>query len=62
MNGMDRKKVLFIDRDGVIVEERQVDAYEAIAYIPPQGDFQEDGLSSCDGLQSGWGRNAFFPL
>ena len=34
MDGMDRKKVLFIDRDGVIVEERQVDAYEAIAYIP----------------------------
>ena len=34
MNGMDRKKVLFIDRDGVIVEERQVDTYEGIVYIP----------------------------
>ena len=34
MDGMDRKKVLFIDRDGVIVEERQVDSYEGIVYIP----------------------------
>ena len=34
MPGMDRKKVLFIDRDGVIVKERQVDTYESIEYIP----------------------------
>ena len=34
MPGMDRKKVLFIDRDGVIVKERQVDTYENIEYIP----------------------------
>lgn len=34
MDGRDRKKVLFIDRDGVIVEERQVDSFEAIEYIP----------------------------
>ncbi len=30
----DRKKVLFIDRDGVIVKEQQVDSYEKIEYIP----------------------------
>ncbi len=34
MAGMDKKKVLFIDRDGVIVKERQVDSYESIEYIP----------------------------
>ena len=34
MAGEDRRKVLFIDRDGVIVKERQVDSYEAIEYIP----------------------------
>ena len=35
MNGMaDRKKVLFIDRDGVIVKETQVDSFEKIEYIP----------------------------
>lgn len=34
MAGMDKKKVLFIDRDGVIVKERQVDSYEGIEYIP----------------------------
>ncbi len=34
MAGNDRKKVLFIDRDGVIVRERQVDTYESIEYIP----------------------------
>ena len=34
MAGMDKKKVLFIDRDGVIVKERQVDTYESIEYIP----------------------------
>ncbi len=34
MDGRARKKVLFIDRDGVIVRERQVDSYESIEYIP----------------------------
>lgn len=35
MNGIaDRKKVLFIDRDGVIVKETQVDSFEKIEYIP----------------------------
>ena len=34
MDGKDRKKVLFIDRDGVIVRECQVDTYERIEYIP----------------------------
>ena len=34
MAGGDRKKILFIDRDGVIVRERQVDTYESIEYIP----------------------------
>lgn len=30
----ERKKVLFIDRDGVIVKETQVDSFEKIEYIP----------------------------
>lgn len=34
MDGKDRKKVLFIDRDGVIVNETQVDSFEKIVYIP----------------------------
>ena len=34
MSGKDRKKVLFIDRDGVIVREQQVDSYDRIEYIP----------------------------
>ena len=34
MSGNERKKVLFIDRDGVIVKEQQVDSYEKIEYIP----------------------------
>ena len=34
MAGENRKKVLFIDRDGVIVKECQVDSYERIEYIP----------------------------
>ena len=34
MPGTERKKVLFIDRDGVIVKEQQVDSYEKIEYIP----------------------------
>ena len=34
MDGKDRKKVLFIDRDGVIVNEAQVDSFEKIVYIP----------------------------
>ena len=34
MAGKDRKKVLFIDRDGVIVNETQVDSFEKIVYIP----------------------------
>ena len=28
------KKILFVDRDGVIVVEDQVDAFEKIRYIP----------------------------
>ena len=31
---MKGKKVLFLDRDGVIVNETQVDSYERIIYIP----------------------------
>ena len=34
MDIKDKKKVLFIDRDGVIVNECQVDSYEKIVYIP----------------------------
>lgn len=34
MHIKDKKKVLFIDRDGVIVKEQQVDSYEKIEYIP----------------------------
>ena len=34
MSWKDRKKVLFIDRDGVIVREQQVDSYDRIEYIP----------------------------
>ena len=31
---MKGKKVLFLDRDGVIVIEDQIDSYERIIYIP----------------------------
>lgn len=34
MDIIGKKKVLFIDRDGVIVNECQVDSYEKIVYIP----------------------------
>ena len=34
MNAKALKKVLFIDRDGVIVEETQVDSLEKIRFIP----------------------------
>jgi len=34
MDTRNKKKVLFIDRDGVIVKEAQVDCFEKIIYIP----------------------------
>lgn len=34
MNTLNKKKALFIDRDGVIVIEDQIDTYERIIYIP----------------------------
>ena len=34
MNTLNKRKVLFIDRDGVIVKEDQVDSFEKIIYIP----------------------------
>ena len=34
MDMKDKKKVLFIDRDGVIVKEQQVDTFEKVEYIP----------------------------
>ena len=34
MNAKALKKVLFIDRDGVIVDETQVDSLEKIRFIP----------------------------
>ncbi len=34
MNTLNKKKALFIDRDGVIVVEDQVDSFEKIIYIP----------------------------
>ena len=60
MNILNKKKVLFVDRDGVIVVEDQVDTYEKIIYIPhvfealreisKKGDYELVMVSNQDGV------------
>ena len=60
MNTLNKKKALFIDRDGVIVREDQVDTFEKIIYIPhvfealreisKKGDWELVMVSNQDGV------------
>ena len=60
MDILNKKKVLFVDRDGVIVVEDQVDTYEKIIYIPhvfealreisKKGDYELVMVSNQDGV------------
>ena len=60
MNTLNKKKALFVDRDGVIVIEDQIDTYERIIYIPhmfealrtiiKKGDWELVMVSNQDGV------------